>query len=388
MLNFTHHIPTIVYFGKGQIQALSKELKKRAKKILVVTGQGSVKKYGIFDDVINEIKKAGLDYVELSKIMPNPRIGSVYEGIKICKKESIDFILAVGGGSVIDASKAIALGAKYNGDVWDFFIKDISPADALPIGCVLTLAATGSEMNTHTVITNEGTQRKLAFGSPLLRPAFSILDPEYTYTVNKYHTAAGIADIMSHIFEQYFSNTPSAYVQDRMAEALLKVCIQCGPVACKQPLNYDARANIIWTGSLALNGLLGEGKETDWACHAIEHELSGIYDISHGVGLAIIVPSWMKFVLSEKTLNKFAEYGINVWDIKNDKKKMDIAIEAIDKTREFFNSLGLPSKLSEVKIFGERFHDIAKNAVESKEQLGYFKQLSREDVVEILKMSF
>lgn len=388
MQNFTHCIPTTVYFGKGQVKALSEELRKRSKRILIVTGRGSVKKYGIFDDVIKQVKKAGIEYVELSGIKPNPRLKSVYRGIKICKKESVDFILAVGGGSVIDTAKTIAVGVKYSGDVWDFFIKDkgLLPADALPIGCVLTIAATGSEMNENAVITKEDTRRKLVFGSPLLRPVFSILDPEYTYTVNKYHTAAGVADIMAHVFEQYFSHTP-AYAQDRMAEALLKTCIHYGLIVCEKPRDYDARANIMWASSLALNDLIGEGKEQDWASHGIEHELSAVYNISHGVGLAIIAPNWMRHVLSKKTLKKFVEYGINVWDIEEDKNEMAIANEAIRKSRKFFNSLGLPSKLSEVNISDEKFEDMAKNAIKHYGQVGSFKRLSKEDIVEILRMS-
>lgn len=386
MLNFRHHIPTIVYFGKGQVQALKEELSKCSKKILIVTGQGSVKRYGIFDNVVNQVKKAEIDYVELSGIRPNPRLKSVYKGIEICRNESVDFILAVGGGSVIDAAKAIAVGVKYNGDVWDFFEKDVSPKDALPVGTVLTLAATGSEMNGNTVITKEDTQRKLCLNSPLIRPVFSILDPQYTYTVNKYHTAAGIADIMSHAFEQYFSHTPSCDMQEEIAEGILKVCILRGPVVSKKPRDYDARANILWAGTLALNDLIGEGKIADWATHSIEHELSGIYDISHGVGLAIITPNWMRYVLGEKTVRKFVEYGINVWGINKDKDELDIANEAIDKTRNFLNSLGLPSTLREVNISDERFQDMARNVVKSHGQVGSFKQLSAEDIIQILNM--
>ena len=387
MLNFTHHIPTTVYFGKGQIIALSDELKKRATKLLLVTGQGSIKKNGIFNETIKQIKKAGIPYTELSGIIPNPRLKSVCKGIEICKKECIDFILAVGGGSVIDAAKAMAIGAKYDGDVWDFFTKHIPCKNALPLGTILTLAATGSEMNGNTVITKEDTKRKLAYGSALLRPVFSILDPEYTYTVNKYHTAAGVVDIMVHIFEQYFSHTTGSYVQDRLAEALLKTCIYYGPIVCKKPKDYQARANILWAGSLALNKLIGEGKEEDWASHAIEHELSAIYDISHGAGLAIISPNWMKHVLNEKTLDKFVEYGVNVWGIESAKDKMSIANKAIDKTREFFNSLAMPSQLSQINISNERFHNMAKNAIESWGQVGSFKRLSEEDIVKILNLS-
>jgi alcohol dehydrogenase YqhD (iron-dependent ADH family) len=387
MRNFIHHIPTTIYFGKGQITNLSKELKKQAKKVLVVTGQGSVKKHGIFVDVLRELKKCNMPFVELSGIVPNPRLRSVYQGIDICRRESVDFILAVGGGSVIDAAKAIACGVRSKADVWDFFIKDLPIADALGVGTVLTLAATGSEMNGNAVVTNELTQRKLAISSPVLRPVFSIMDPEYTFSVNRYHTAAGVVDIMVHVFEQYFSRTPAAYVQDRVAEALLKVCVQCGQVVCNEPRNYDARANILWAGTLAINGLIGEGKITDWASHGIEHELSAIYDISHGAGLAIISPNWMRYALSQDTVSRFTEYGVNVWGIDKGKDDMDIANEAIDKTREFFTSLGMPGSLSEVNISDENFEKMAKEAIRHYGKVGSFKELSEKDIIEILTMS-
>ena len=385
MNNFTFHIPTRIHFGKSEVRALESELKGRATKILIVTGGGSVKKNGIFDDVTRVIKKANIPFVELSGVKPNPRLKSVYEGIGICKKEKVDFVLAVGGGSVIDASKAIAAGSRCKGDVWDFFVKKkITCTDALPLGTVLTLAATGSEMNKYAVITKEDTQRKLAFASDAVMPVFSVLDPEYTFTVNKYHTAAGVADIMTHIFEEYFSYPRSAYVPDRLAESLLKTCIHYGPIACEKPKDYQARANILWAGTLALNGLLGTGKCGEWASHYIEHEVSAIYDISHGVGLAILVPSWMKHVLSQETLYKFVEYGTNVWGIAKDKPDREIADLAIQKTREFFNLLGLPSTLSEVKISSDRFEDMAKNAIKSIGEIGTFKKLSEKDIVQIL----
>jgi len=296
MKNFRHEIRTVIYFGKGEVKALGPELKKRAKKVLIVTGGGSVKKNGILDSVVKQIKETGIPFTELSGVVPNPRLKSVYKGIDRCKKESVDFILAVGSGSVIDASKAIAAGVRYKGDVWDFFKKGTPLNDALPIATVLTLSATGSEMNGNTVITKDDTKRKLAFGSPLLRPVFSILDPEYTYTVDKFNTAAGVVDVMVHVFEQYFSHTKGADVQDRMAEGLLKVCIKYGPIVHKNPKDYIARANIMWAGSLALNDLVGNGKEEDWASHAIEHALSAVYDISHRAGLAIVSPSWIQHV--------------------------------------------------------------------------------------------
>ena len=381
-------MPTIIYFGKGQVRAIEAELRKRAKKILIVTGQGSVKRNGIFNDVIKVVKHAKMPFIELSGIKPNPRLKSVHEGIKICKKEKVNFILAVGGGSVIDASKAIACGVKYKGDVWDFFLKKAVPKDALPVGTALTLAATGSEMNGNSVITKEDTKRKLAFGSPVIRPVFSVLDPEYTYTVNKYHTACGVVDIMAHVFEQYFSRTKAACVQDRIAEGLLKVCIKYGPVVCENPRNYNARANIMWAGSLALNSLIGEGKEGDWASHAIEHELSAIYDIQHGAGLAIVVPNWMRHVLSEGTVKKFVDYGVNVWGVEKNRDEMKIASDAINKTRAFFNSLGMPSNLSDVGIGEEHFGKMADSAIRDWVRIGHFKNLSKKDIIQILKTSF
>ena len=387
MLNFTHSIPTTVYFGKDQVKAIGPELKNHANKILIVTGQGNVKKNGIFNAVIKEIQKAKVQYVELSGIMPNPRLKSVYKGIEICRKEDVDFVLAVGGGSVIDAAKAIACGVEYKKDVWDFFIKKATVTEALPVGTVLTLAATGSEMNGNSVITKEEGKRKLAVGSRFLRPVFSVLDPTYTYTVNKYHTAAGVVDIMVHVFEQYFSHTKNADVQDRIAEGLLKVCIKYGPVVCENPKNYNARANILWAGSLALNDLIGEGKEEDWASHAIEHELSAVYDISHGAGLAIIAPNWMRHVLSEHTADKFVEYGVNVWNIKKQRPKMKIAGEAINKTREFFNILGMPASLKEVKITDKHFEGMAKNAMKDWKKIGSFKKLTEKGISGILKAS-
>jgi alcohol dehydrogenase YqhD (iron-dependent ADH family) len=384
MLNFEYNIPTRVYFGKGEVASLEHELKGRYKRVLIVTGSGSVKSNGVFDQVLAQVKKAGLDYKELSGIQPNPRLKSVYKGIQICRDNGIDLVLGIGGGSVIDASKTVAAGAEYDGDCWDFFINKASPERALGIGCVLTLAATGTEMNGNSVITREDTKRKLALCTPHIRPRFSILDPEYTFTVNRYHTAAGVVDIMAHIFEQYFSHTESCDVQDGIAKALLKVCVKYGPIVLESPRDYGARANIMWAGTLALNGLIGIGKEADWASHGIEHELSAIYDISHGAGLSIIIPNWMKHVLSSKTVSKIAAYGVNVWSIDGKKDPMDIADEAISRTKDFFTSLGMPQSLKEVGIPKDMFSQMACNAIDHYGQVGSFKKLNKQDIVDIL----
>jgi butanol dehydrogenase len=389
MNNFKYHSPTAIYFGKGQVKALPQELRGRFRKILIVTGVKSAKENGIFANVVSGIKRSGAGYVEFSGIKPNPRLKGVHEGIDICRKQGIDLVLGVGGGSVIDTSKAIAAGARYKGDCWDFFIKKAVPKQALAVGCVLTLAATGTETNGNTVITNEEGRRKLALYSPALKPVFAILDPEYTYTVDRYNTAAGIVDIMSHVFEQYFSHTQACDVQDRIAESLLNICIRYGPVILREPNNYDARANIMWAGTLALNDLIGTGKETDWASHGIEHEISAIYDISHGAGLAVIVPNWMRHVLGDRTASRFADYGRNVWSISARNNLLDIADMAIEKTREFFSALGMPSTLRQAGCPGkDMFGQMAKGVIEHYKSVGAFKELSEKDIMDILNASF
>ena len=381
MFNFTFYNPTTIYFGRGQIEALEAELRARADKVLIVTGVGSVKKNGIFDEVLGKVKAAGVDHVELAGIRSNPRIKSIYEGIEIARKENVDFILPVGGGSVIDAAKTIAAGVKYNGDVWDFFEGRGRPQDALPLGTVLTVAATGSEMNSNAVITKEDTQRKLSLSSPFIRPVFSVLDPAYTFTVNSFHTAAGVADIMAHVFEYYFTPVEASEVQDYIAEALLRVCIKFGPVVCSQGDDYDARSNIMWASTLALNGTIGRGKISDWTCHAIEHEISAIYDISHGLGLATILPAYMKVMAEKFGEEKLIDYGKNVWGMDKG------ADEAVKKTEEFFRSLGLTTTLAELNITDEHFDKIADNVMDLRGKMDDFNQLSRSDILKILTSS-
>jgi len=382
MLNFNYSIPTNIYFGKGKMDSLPKLIKQYGSKILLTYGGGSIKSNGIYDKVVNILKENNIEYFELGGVDPNPRITTVREGIKICKENNLDFILALGGGSVIDCSKTIAAGCYYDGDPWDFFIGKARIKNALPLGTVVTLAATGSEMNGNAVISNIDTEEKYLTYGEALKPKFSILDPVNTFTVPRIQTAAGTADIMSHIFEQYFSSTEGAYIQDRMAEALLKTCIKYGPIAVENPENYEARANLMWTSTLALNGLLTYGKITDWATHGMEHELSAIYDITHGVGLAILTPSWMTYVLDDTTLDKFVEYGVNVWDIDRTQEKITIAKEAIKMTKEFFISLGIPSTLTEVGIGEDKLKEMAVKTTKRGPQ-GNFRKLYEEDVLKI-----
>ncbi len=382
MLNFDYLIPTEIFFGKGEIKKLEKKI-KNFNRILFVWGGGSIKRIGVYEKIVDALKDK--TYFELSGIKPNPRLSSVKKGIAICRKNDIDFILAVGGGSVIDCSKAIAAGVYYQGDVWDLFMKRAVVAKTLPIGTVLTLAATGSEMNASSVISNEETKQKLPITSNHLRPKFSILDPTYTLSVPRIHTAAGIVDIMGHVLEQYFDNTKGAYLQDRLAEGILKTCIKYGPIVLKNPDDYEARANIMWAGSLALNGLLLSGKQGDFATHKISHAVSATYDLTHGTSLAILFPNWMQYVMKEN-VDQFVEYAENVWNIPHTGDKTDIAILGIDKTREFFCLLEMPKKFSELNISDEKFEEIATQAVYFGE-IGNFKKLKKDDILRILTLS-
>ncbi|WP_434302165.1 iron-containing alcohol dehydrogenase [Clostridium botulinum] len=386
MLNFNYSIPTKIFFGKNQISVLGEQIKKYGSRVLLTYGGGSIKKNGVYDKVIKILKSNNIGFVELSGIDPNPRVTSVREGVKLCKENNIDFILAVGGGSTIDCSKVIAASYYYEGDPWDIVIKKAKINKALPIGSILTLAATGSEMDAGAVISNMDTNEKIGVGHPSMAPKFSILDPEYTFTVPKNQTAAGTADIMSHIFEAYFSKTKEAYIQNRMAEAILKTCIEYGKVAIKEPGNYEARANLMWASSLAINGLLSYGKSEPWSVHPMEHELSAFYDITHGVGLAILTPNWMKYVLGDENVNDFYEYGVNVWDINPEESKYEVAQKAIEKTREYFIELGIPATLKEVGIGEEKLEQMAEAATRNG-TLDGFKPLSTEDVLNIYKLS-
>jgi len=384
MRNFNYSIPTKIFFGKDQISVLADQIKQYGSKVLLVYGGGSIKKNGIYDRVVSIFNDNGIKFWELSGVDPNPRITSVRKGVEICRENGIDFILAVGGGSSIDCSKVIAAAYYYEGDPWDVVINPGNIKNALPLGTILTLAATGSEMNAGAVITNMEVNEKLGTGNPVMVPKFSILDPTYTFTVPVNQTAAGTVDIMSHIFEVYFSNTKETFVQNRMAEALLKTCINYGPIAMVEPENYEARANLMWASSLALNGLLGYGKANPWTVHPMEHELSAYYDITHGVGLAILTPYWMEYVLDETNVDNFVEYGVNVWGINSHKDKFEIAHEAINKTREYFVSLGMPTTLKEVGIGEEKLEEMAKK-VTRRGKLGGFKPLSEEDALNIYK---
>ncbi len=387
MNNFVYDIKTKVYFGKDQLSNnLSKEVKSYGKKVLLTYGGGSIKKSGLYDQVIKELEKAGSQVFELSNIKPNPRITSVRKGVEITKKEDIDVLLAVGGGSVIDCTKVIAAGTFYEKDPWDIMLNKVDVKKALPIISVLTLSATGTEMNPNEVITNLETNDKIGLAFAPLRPKVSFLDPSLTYSVNKFQTASGSADILNHIMEVYFNTDDVLYMLDTVMEGLMKTVIKYAPIAYNDPENYEARANLMWASSWAINGFVSGGKTHDWTCHPIEHELSAYYDITHGLGLAIITPNWLEYSLNEKTAKKLKQFGVNVLGIDENLEDMEVAKKAIDGMKKFFfEDLHLTNNLSDLNIDDSKFEIMSKKACLNDKIKG-FKTLYPKDVYNILKM--
>ena len=387
MNGFVYNIPTKVYFGENQLGHLGEELKKFGKRVLLTYGGGSIKRNGLYDRVIEELHKANLEVFELSGIEPNPRIESVRKGVAICKEQGIDVLLAVGGGSTIDATKFMAAGACVEHDAWEFFGANAKPInEALPIVTILTLSATGSEMDTAGVISNLETGDKLGRLAPALLPRVSFLDPTLTYSVSKYQTACGAADIMSHIMEVYFNTQEDLFMLDCFMEGMLKTVVKYAPIAVAEPENYEARANLMWTSSWAINGFINGGKRKAWSCHPMEHELSAVYDITHGLGLAILTPRWMEYCLDETTVDKYVQYGVNVFGIDAKLDKMEIAKRSIKLTEEFlFEKLGLQRTFTEVGIKREDFAMMAKKACRYGDIKG-FKTLTPSDVEAIFEM--
>lgn len=381
MENFIYSVPTTVYFGKGQIKHIGEIVSEYGKRVLLVYGGGSIKRNGIYDDVTTIFENEGIVYHELSGVEPNPRITTVRKGVELCRKHDIDVVVPIGGGSTIDCAKVIAAAITYKGDAWDIVLDASKIESVLPIVTVLTLSATGSEMDTFAVISNMETNDKIGTGHVDMRPKASVLDPSYTCSVSKIQTAAGTADIMSHIFECYFSNK-RGYMQDRMAEGLLKTCIEFGVKAVNDPENYEARANLMWASSWAINNFIKLGKSVQWSVHPMEHQLSAYYDITHGVGLAILTPHWMRRVLNDVTVAKFKEFGVNVWGIDAEKDPFEIAYEAITKTRDYFAAMGLPMTLKEVGIEDDSNFDIMAEKAGANLR-GAFVDLTKEDVRKI-----
>jgi len=386
MVNFNFISPTKIVFGKNTEKHVGEEIAEYSKKILLLYGSGNIKRMGLYDKVTDSLKKAHVEFVELSGVKPNPRLSLVNEGIKICRENEIDFILAVGGGSVIDTAKAIGVGVPYEGDVWDFYMGYKTPHKSLPVGVVLTIAAAGSEASKSSVITNENGWYKRGLNIDLIRPKFAIMNPELTYTVSPYQTAAGAADIMAHVMERYFTAIKNVDLTDRLCEGTLKAVISNVPIALEQPDNYNARAEIMWAGTIAHNDLLETGRIGDWASHQIEHELSAIYDIAHGAGLAIIFPAWMEYVY-KTNINRFAQFAVRVWDIEycfDFPEKT--AAAGINKLKNFFIDLGLPTTLKDAGIPDDRIEEMAsKCKMTNGDTVGTFVKLTRNDVLNILK---
>ena len=386
MQNFEYCTPTRIIFGKGVIEKLPAQLGKLGKKVLLTYGGGSIKKIGLYDKVKELLK--GFEVTELPGIQPNPKYDpSVLEGVRLCKENKIEVILAVGGGSVLDCSKAIAAGACYDGDPWDIISYKVKAQKALPIVDILTLAATGSEYDSGGVISRPETNDKIGYLDPLLYPVCSFLDPTYTFTVNRWQTAAGVADAMNHIFEQYFCED-STLMNDGFCEAGLKSLMVNGKACLENPEDYTARAEMMFVCTLACNNIMSLGNsESGWPMHGIEHALSGYYDITHGVGLAIITPRWMKHILSERTLPRFVKYGINVFGIDPQLKPEEIARKAIDKTYAFYEEIGIPMHLQEVGIGPERLQEMAHHVAVNEGLERAYVPLTEADILKILEES-
>ena len=391
MLNFDYQNRTRIIFGKDEHKNIGKLIKPYANKVLFHFGGQSIKKSGVYEDVINSLLESQIDFVELGGVKPNPRLSLVNEGIELCRKEKVDFILAVGGGSVIDSAKAIAIGVPYSGDVWDFYFKDIEIKEAIPVSTILTIPAAGSESSTGTVITNEEKQLKLSCGCELLRPLLSIINPELYFTLPKNQIANGISDMMSHIMERYFTNTSNTDLIDGLCESTLKTIMRNGSIIINDNKNYDAWAEIALSGNIAHNGLLGLGREQDWASHKIEHELSAIYDVAHGAGLSVITPAWMKYVYKEN-MPMFEQFAINVMGVESGAKSQEEIInEGIEKLKSFYKKLELPTSLKELNIDESNLDLMAKKSTnfnDGKEVLiGGLKKLNWEDVLAIYNLA-
>ncbi len=386
MNTFSFYNPVRIHFGKGVIENLKNELIHYGDNILVVYGGGSIKQNGVYDDVMKQLNELNKNVYELSGVEPNPRVSTARKGIELCKEQKIDFVLAVGGGSVIDCAKLIVAGSTVDADAWDVVRKKVIPTSALPLGTVLTLAATASEMNSGSVITNWETKEKYGWGSPHTFPKFSILDPTYTYTVPTNQVVNGVVDTMTHIFEQYFHNATNTPLTDEMCEGILRTLIEVAPKALQEPTNYEHRETLMLAGTFGLNGFLSIGSRGDWATHNIEHAVSAYYDIPHAAGLAILLPNWMRHNI-DVNVERFAKMAEKVFGVVTEgKSTRDVALEGILALRAFWDSIGAPSALADYDITDEKFDDIIEHTMVNG-PFGNFAKLDRDDVRAILKAS-
>jgi len=386
MLNFNYKNATKIIFGKETEKQVGAELKKHTNKVLLHYGGQSAKAMGLYDTVVDSLKEAGIDFIELSGVKPNPRADLVYEGIDLCRKENIDFILAVGGGSVIDSAKAIALGVHYDGDFWDIYANGGTPGKILPVATVLTIPAAGSEASASTVITKVETNDKRGYGNPNLRPVFSILNPELTFTLPDYQTACGLSDMFAHVVERYFTSERHDLFTARLCEATMKSIVDLGRKIVKDPNNYDVRAEIMLAGMIAHNDWVGLGRGGDWASHKIEHELSAFYDLAHGAGLAIIVPAWMKYVY-KNDVAFFAQFANRVFDIEiNTNNLEETALKGIAALEVYFQDIGMPIRFSDADLPTNEIDKLVESLMR-KGKPGDFVKLDAEDTKAIYELA-
>ena len=390
MENFDYCNPTRIVFGRGVRTQVGELVKPHADRVLLHYGGGSIKRSGLYDEIVASLKAAGVAYVELGGVVPNPRLSLVREGIALCRRERIGFVLAVGGGSVIDSAKAIAMGAPHKGDVWKLFAEGTPVEQALKVGTVLTIPAAGSESSPNTVITNEEEGLKLGYGAQVLRPVFSILDPDLCLTLPPEQLANGVSDMMSHIFERYFSNTPHVDLTDALCEATLRTIMKHARRLRASPQDADAWAQIVFSGYVAHKGLLGLGRQQDWACHGMEHELSALYDVAHGAGLAVLTPAWMEYVFRDN-VPLFVQFAVNVMGVEGGFREPEaVAQEGIRRLRGFYKEMGLPSTLEGLGIGADKLELMAKKATKiafgAQRPLGGLRKLGWQDVLAIYRV--
>ena len=389
MLNFNYHNETKIIFGKDAQHQVGSELAKHTKKVLLHYGGTSAKTAGLYDKVVTSLNESDITFVELGGVKPNPRAELVYEGIELCRTEKIDFILAVGGGSVIDSAKAIAAGVHYEGNFWDLYTKGGAPEKFLKVATILTIPAAGSESSTATVITNEKTTQKRGYGHDALRPVFSILNPELTYTLPDYQTACGIADKFAHVVERYFTPDPIRHdvYTGRMCEAAMKSTVELGRKIFNDPNNYDLRAELMLAGMVAHNDWLGLGRGGDWSSHGIEHEISAFYDIAHGAGLCIIIPAWMKYVY-HTDVAFFAKFANRVFDIEiNTNNLEETALKGIVALESFFRDIGMPTRFSDANLPTDQIDDLVKSLFKNSDSMGGFMRLKAADAKAIYELA-
>ncbi len=385
MINFDYQNGTRLVFGKGVETGIGELTKEYGTKVLLHYGSGSIKKYGLYDTIIASLNEAGVSFVELGGVIANPSLELVQEGIKRCKEEGVDLILAVGGGSVIDSAKAIALGVYYDGDVWDFFVNGVTPKKALPVGTVLTIPAAGSESSIATVVTNYEQKLKRGFRHNLIRPVFAVMNPEITYTLPAHQTAVGAIDMIGHVIERYFTNTPHVELTDRLCESVMRTVIDHAPVVLDDPTNYASRAEIMLAGALAHNGWLGVGREEDWASHIMEYEITQVSGIAHAHGLAILYPAWMRYVYKQD-VDRFARFAQVLFDIPEEDDKETMALAGIDALEAFYHALGITTRLSQVGIDESQIEAMADSCTNGGTRiLGNFVKLTRDDVIAIYR---